>query len=114
MAGFLITGKLQLLTAFFGCFGLVGPYQCSVADQSKYSDEPHPLLVCALVYQLLFNPRESMVAQVWVPIELWVKINSKYVTRFEKTLLMGFFVKIEFDASLISSTIELTHLQVLG
>ncbi len=39
---------------------------------------------------------------------------SKIVTGFEKTLLMGFFVKIEFDASLISSTIELTHLQVLG
>ena len=37
-----------------------------------------------------------------------------YVIGFEKTLLMGFFVKIEFDASLISSTIELTHLQVLG
>ena len=39
---------------------------------------------------------------------------SKFVTGFEKTLLVGFFVKIEFDASLISSTIELTHLQVLG
>ena len=48
-----LTGKLQLQTAFFGRFGLVGPHQCSVADQSKYSDEPHPLLVvCALVYQL--------------------------------------------------------------
>ena len=36
------------------------------------------------------------------------------MTGFEKILLMGFFVEIEFDASLISSTIELTHLQVLG
>ena len=36
------------------------------------------------------------------------------VTGFEKTLLMGFFVKLEFDVSLISSTLELTHLQVLG
>ena len=34
------------------------------------------------------------------------------VTGFWKTLCMGFFVKIEFDASLISSTLELTHLQV--
>ena len=30
-----------------------------------------------------------------------------YVTGFDKTLHMGFFVKIEFDAYLISSTIEL-------
>ena len=35
-----------------------------------------------------------------------------YVTGFWKTLRMGFFVKIEFDVSLISSTLELTHLQV--
>ena len=35
-----------------------------------------------------------------------------YVTGFGKTLRMGFFVKTEFDASLISSTLELTHLQV--
>ena len=34
------------------------------------------------------------------------------VTGFWKTFRMGFFVKIEFDVSLISSTIELTHLQV--
>ena len=27
---------------------------------------------------------------------------------------MGFFLKIEFDVWLISSTIELTHVQVLG
>ena len=36
------------------------------------------------------------------------------VTRFGKTLRMGFFLKIEFDAWLISSTIELTRVQVLG
>ena len=36
------------------------------------------------------------------------------VTGFGKTLRMGFFQKIEFDAWLISSTIELTHVQVLG
>ena len=35
-----------------------------------------------------------------------------YVTGFGKTLRMGFFVKTEFDASLISSILELTHLQV--
>ena len=37
---------------------------------------------------------------------------SIYVTGSEKTLRMGFFVKIEFDAYLISSTIELTFCQV--
>ena len=37
-----------------------------------------------------------------------------YVTGFGKTLRMEFFQKIEFDAWLISSTIELTHVQVLG
>ena len=37
-----------------------------------------------------------------------------YVTGFVKTLRMGFFQKIEFDAWLISSTIELTGIQVLG
>ena len=36
---------------------------------------------------------------------------ASYVTGFGKTLHMGFFLKIEFDAWLISSTIEL---QVLG
>ena len=36
-----------------------------------------------------------------------------YVTGFEKTFLMAFFLKIEFDAAMISSTLELTHLQVL-
>jgi hypothetical protein len=36
-----------------------------------------------------------------------------YVTGFGKTLHMGFFQKIEFDAWLISSTIELTRVQVL-
>ena len=39
-----------------------------------------------------------------------IKINN--VTGFRKTLRMGFFVKIEFDMFLISSTLELTHLQV--
>ena len=34
------------------------------------------------------------------------------VTGFWKTLRMAFFVKIEFDVSLISPTLELTHLQV--
>ena len=38
--------------------------------------------------------------------------GSQIVTGFEKTFCMGFFVKTEFDASLISSTLELTHLQV--
>ena len=40
--------------------------------------------------------------------------NNIYVTGFGKTLRMGFFQKIEFDAWLISSTIELTRVQVLG
>ena len=34
------------------------------------------------------------------------------VTGFWKTLRMGFFVKIEFDVSLISPSLELIHLQV--
>ena len=37
-----------------------------------------------------------------------------YVTGFGKTLRMGFFQKIEFDAWLISSIIGLTRVQVLG
>ena len=37
---------------------------------------------------------------------------SIYVTVYGKTRHMGLFVKIEFDVSLISSTLELTHLQV--
>ena len=37
-----------------------------------------------------------------------------YVTGFGKTLCMEFFQKIEFDAWLISSSIELTRVQVLG
>ena len=37
-----------------------------------------------------------------------------YVTIYEKTWPMGFFVKVEFDVWLISSTIEVTHAQVSG
>ena len=32
------------------------------------------------------------------PMDSWYTTNT-YVTGFDKTLLMGFFVKIEFDAS---------------
>ena len=38
--------------------------------------------------------------------------SRTYVTVYEKTRHMGFFVKIEFDVYLISSTLELTYLQV--
>ena len=48
-----------------------------------------------------------------MPIKEWSFVNMLYVTGSEKTLLMGFFVKIEFDVYLISSTLELIHLQVL-
>ena len=37
-----------------------------------------------------------------------------YVTGFGKTLRNEFFLKIKFDVWLISSTIELTRVQVLG
>ena len=40
---------------------------------------------------------------------LLVASERIYVTGFGKTLRMGFFQKIEFDAWLISSTIELTR-----
>ena len=46
--------------------------------------------------------------------EIMCAHNIIYVTGFGKTLRMGFFQKIEFDAWLISSTIELTRVQVLG
>ena len=44
----------------------------------------------------------------------WKSSNSHvlYVTVYEKTRHMGFFVKIKFDVYLISSTLELTYLQV--
>ena len=35
-----------------------------------------------------------------------------YVTVYGKTRHMGFFVKIKFDVYLISSSLELTYLQV--
>ena len=41
------------------------------------------------------------------------QFNGKYVTVYGKTRHMGFFVKVEFDASMISSTLELTRVQVL-
>ena len=47
-------------------------------------------------------------------LRAWATELSKFVTGFGKTLRMGFFQKIEFDAWLISSTIELTRVQVLG
>ena len=46
---------------------------------------------------------------------VWLTVyNTTYVTGFGKTLRMGFFQKIEFDAWLIRSTRELTRVQVLG
>ena len=39
--------------------------------------------------------------------------THEYVTVYGKTRHMGFFVKVEFDTSMISSTIELTRVQVL-
>ena len=41
-----------------------------------------------------------------------VTTNRIYVTGFDKTLHMGFFVKIEFGVYLISSSIEPTIYQV--
>ena len=43
-----------------------------------------------------------------------IRRENVYVTGFGKTLRMGFFQKIEFNAWLISSTIELTCVQVVG
>ena len=43
----------------------------------------------------------------------WI-LSTANLTGFRKTLRMGFFLKIEFDVGLISSTIELTRVQVLG
>ena len=43
-----------------------------------------------------------------IDISCFLKYPLIYVTGFGKTLLMGFFQKIEFDAWLISSTIELS------
>ena len=40
--------------------------------------------------------------------------RAENMTGFGKTPRMGFFQKIEFDAWLISSIIELTRVQVLG
>ena len=40
-------------------------------------------------------------------------MSLKNVTVYGKTRHMRFFVKVEFDASMISSTIELTRVQVL-
>ena len=37
-----------------------------------------------------------------------------YVTGFGKTPCMGFFLKIEFDVWLISSTTDITCVQVIG
>ena len=48
-------------------------------------------------------------SSIWT---LYSLVKTLYVTRFGKTLHMGFFQKIEFDAWLISSTIELTRIQV--
>ena len=51
---------------------------------------------------------------VYVYVCMYPLHQSRYVTGFGKTLRMGFFQKIEFDAWLISSSIEITRVQVLG
>ena len=48
------------------------------------------------------------------PYPYYTYLSIAYVTGFEKTLRIGFFMKIKFDVWLISSTIELTHVQILG
>ena len=82
--------------ALFGCQILVGP--CVVL----HADAQFNYIVCCIsdCWSLLQYPFTR---------EKW-----KYVTGFGKTLRMGFSQKIEFEAWLISSTIELTRVQVLG
>ena len=46
--------------------------------------------------------------------DIFYKLLSCMSPDLGKPYVMGFFLKIEFDAWLISSTIELNHIQVLG
>ena len=61
------------------------------------------------VFTIAFNVLEQVARENGFAIHI-----VPYVTGFGKTLRMGFFQKFEFDAWLISSSIELTRVQVLG
>ena len=62
---------------------------------------PPTVIVLSQEYLLVEMDRESALGK------------STYVTVYGKTRHMGFFVKVKFDASMISSAIELTRVQVL-
>ena len=69
---------------------------------------------CSLLRRLKQNQSVHSGVSAVEGVLMYVLKSMKYVTGFEKTLHMGFFLKIEFDAWLISSTVELTCVQVLG
>ena len=62
--------------------------------------------------KLRLAPLMISVTLMWYSRKFVTQHFQLYVTGFDKTLHMGFFVKIEFDVYLISSTIELTIYQV--
>ena len=60
----------------------------------------------------LYSENHNYITHFYVPFRNVMQHESKYVTVYGKTRHIGFSMKIVFDASLISSTLELPHLQV--
>ena len=58
-------------------------------------------------YKLYIQPGLLLVSKLVPP-----SVGDNSMTIYEKTRHMVFFVKIKFDVYLISSTLELTYLQV--
>jgi hypothetical protein len=67
--------------------------------------------MAVLVFNMIYSYCDENGTHVHT-VRIWCG-RPCYVTVSDKTQHMGFFVKFEFDASLISSTLELTRVQVL-
>ena len=58
----------------------------------------------------LLSPPPHCLRRAWPCPSSKLSEGIPFVTMYEKTRHMGFFVKIKFDVYLISSTLELTYL----
>ena len=88
--------------------------KCCLLDSCYPEVFKLPILTVVIIrYRLKLLCQLSFLKVVKATIPDMRSCECLFVTVYGKTRHMGFFVKVEFEASMISSTIELTRLQVL-
>ena len=83
------------------------PYPMSLISPNAFSADCDYSIIPRMVSSTV-----HAIKQLKTVDSVYIKGLLAFVTVYGKTRHIGFIVKIEFDVSLISSTLELTHLQV--